>query len=47
MIPGRSLTPAEGTVRRVIETMRQEARRRPAGQIHVVGSASGPLIEGE
>ncbi|MFF4576769.1 IS21 family transposase [Streptomyces sp. NPDC001410] len=27
--------------------MRQEARRRPTGQIHAVGSASGPLIEVE
>ncbi|MFD8653438.1 IS21 family transposase [Streptomyces mirabilis] len=29
------------------QAMRQEARRRPTGQIHAVGSASGPLIEVE
>ncbi|BBC30482.1 IS21 family transposase [Streptomyces graminofaciens] len=29
------------------QAMRQEARRRPTGQIHAVGSASSPLIEVE
>ncbi|MFF7984779.1 IS21 family transposase [Streptomyces sp. NPDC007901] len=29
------------------QAMRQEVRRRPTGQIHAVGSASGPLIEVE
>ncbi|MFF4291543.1 IS21 family transposase [Streptomyces sp. NPDC001601] len=29
------------------QAMRQEVRRRPTGQIHAVGSASGPLVEVE